>query len=131
MTVMPREFSMTGTFAKFDDEFFETDPPLVQSGEAEKIAWATTLEDGTGVIDVKVWDKAFYELTGITASKFRALWEKGVEDVKTRREIIEELNMNLESKYLAACSCKVWSFGSKDRQYQVQVSVNLVEMVEE
>ena len=49
---------LCGTLSKFSDKFFEVDPPIVPRGDEGVVCWRTQLQDATGSIIVRVWNKA-------------------------------------------------------------------------
>ena len=126
--ITPQDVFLLGSFHKFNDDFFVADPPIVGDSPKEKICWNTRFTDVSGSLDVKVWDRACFELFGVAASKLREMWESGVEDEDARVEVLEKLNRHLDKMWRASCTLNIWSFGTKHRQHRVQINVNFVEM---
>ena len=92
------------------------------------MCWQTALRDSTGSVQVKVWDKACYQLFAVTASGFRDLWEKGVEDVTTQEEVLDQLNKNLEHKVSCSCNVVGRKYGKDKSLLDVQINVNNLEV---
>jgi len=126
-TVLSQDFALIGYLAKFEDKFFDCDPPILGADRNEKICWSTTFSDVTGVVPVRVWDKPCFELLHMTAPKMRACWEKGVTHEDQRTTLLAQLNQNLDREVRLSCTANVWSYGSKNKQHQFQVNVNLAE----
>ena len=71
-----KQFVISGTIGKLTEEFFEKDPPIVGEGNREQVCWPCTITDATGELEVKVWEKPFHTIFGLTSSGVRELWEK-------------------------------------------------------
>ncbi len=67
----------------------------------------------------------------MTGHKHRAIWEKGGEDASTRTDLLEQLNATLENDVRTFCTAKIWTYGGRQPKHEVQVSVNLLEHVED
>ena len=124
-----KEFFVQGTFKEFDDLLFEKDPPIVGEGLQAKLCWPTVLTDATGDLHVKVWEKPCLTLLKMNASKFREVWERGVDHSEHRENILAQLNEGLDTTYRAYCSMKVWSLGGKSAKHEVHLNVNAVQIV--
>ena len=92
------------------------------------MCWQTTLRDSTGSVQVKVWDKACYHLFAVTVSGFRDLWEKGVEDVTTQEEVLDQLNTYLDQKVSCCCTVVARKYGKDGSLLDVQINVNNLEV---
>ena len=98
-----REFSLSGTLSELNATFFEQDVPILQVGEHEKMCWRTTLTDATGTIEVKIWDRACYQI-------FRAppvgsvLFGKRVRSMRTTERISSGLSMRIFPSLWFACA---------------------------
>ena len=64
---------------------------------------------------------------GLTSSRLRELWEKGVATEEGRNEILEGLNQKFETIFKASCVLKIWSYGSRTRIHTAQINVNVIE----
>ena len=72
-----------------------------------------TLTDATSETSVKLWEKAVYQICGVTTPKLKELWEKGVEDDDEQQEILEALNENNEKNFLILGTVRFRVLGSK------------------
>ena len=113
-----------------NDKFFEDDAPFVDKNGNEIIRWNTCITDNSGEIQVTVWDRAAYELLGVTASKLRSYWEEGVEASDKRAAILSNLNKQLNKEVTCFCQAQVWQYGNAPHQQKVNVNVNAVEFRE-
>ena len=86
-----------------------------------------TIEDETGKVDVKLWDKACYELFNVTVEKMRELWEEGNEKPRRQDAILEVLNARVSSKMSCLCKAGTWTFGLV-KKTEFQISVNTLEV---
>ena len=59
-----QEFVIVGYLGKFTAAFFDNDAPIVGDDAKEKICWRTSLADASGTLDVRVWDRAAFDLFG-------------------------------------------------------------------
>ena len=91
-----REFVVAGNLKTLDAIFFVNDPPIVGEPPREKMCWSTYLEDDSGRIPIKIWDKGCYELFGMTCAKLRAVWEEGVADASRQAAVLEILNSKFD-----------------------------------
>ena len=119
------EFSLRGKLSPFTQEFFEKDPPIIDTTRGEIMCWKTMMEDASGRLQVQVWDKACYELLSLTVTKLRTLWEEGHEDTAKQPTILDTLNKALADDVTCLCRADTWSYGKKDLKHAVQVKVNL------
>ena len=124
-------FSMVCKIAAFDTSFFTKDLPVVDVKEKEVMCISTSVQDQTGTLTVKLWDRACYELFKVTASELRELWEQGINDLSSQNDILQTLNQNLDSECECACSLSTWQRGFKDVKVEVNINVNAVEIKEE
>ena len=125
-----KSFIVRAQIGKFGDDFFEEDPPIKDSRERDIMCFSTSLEDNTGRVNVKLWDRACSDILGITASKLREYWEQGVEDPTTQKELLTTLNKNFSNVFTCSCSLSFWKKGIKDVKGQVTINVNAAEMQE-
>ena len=129
-TVLPpaQEVTLVGHLQKLSQEFFDADVPIIEGNKKELMCWQTNLRDSTGSVQVKVWDKACYQLFAVTASGFRDLWEKGVEDVTTQEEVLDQLNTYLDQKVSCCCTVVARKYGKDGSLLDVQINVNNLEV---
>ena len=125
-----QEFAIIGHLGKFTAAFFEDDAPIVGDGAKEKICWRTILADASGTLEVKAWDRAAFELFGLTAPGLREKREKGNDEPDETENILSELNAKLDFQFECACNMSVWSFGFKEVKHQVHINVNAVDIKE-
>ena len=126
-TAETREFVLAGNLTTVDATFFVNDPPIVGEPPREKMCWSTNLEDDSGRIPIKIWDKGCYELFGMTCAKLRAVWEEGVADASRQTAVLEMLNSKFDRRFLLSCTARIWSTGGRKGKHQLQVDVNLLE----
>ena len=127
-SVPATDFTIIGTLSQLTDDFFEEDPPILATESKDVMCWKTHLQDQTGQIQVKIWDKACYELLQLTANKMRGLWEAGHEDHERRQEILDILNAQLGFPVTCSCKASVWSYGHKEKHHEAQINVNSIEV---
>ena len=125
------DFVLVGTLRALTSEFFELDPPIMDTSKGERMCWKSALEDSTGSLRVRVWDKACYELFQCTAVKLRELWDEGVENPDMQDHILRELNRRTDTKVTCYCTANVWSAGLKKVKQDVQVNINALEIPSE
>ena len=77
-----------------------------------------------------MWDRAAFELFGLTAPGLREKWEKGNDEPDETENILSELNAKLDFQFECACNMSVWSFGFKEVKRQVHINVNAVDVKE-
>jgi hypothetical protein len=94
------------------------------------MCWKTSIEDETGRIDVKIWDRACYELFHVTMDKMRDMWETGNEKPEKVQEILKKFNDCLEANVTCYCKADTWTYGFKEETTQVQVNVNMLEIAQ-
>ena len=94
------------------------------------MCFSTSLEDNTGRVNVKLWDRACYDVLGITASRLRDYWEQGVEDPAKQKYLLSTLNKNFSNVFMCSCSMSLWKKGIKDVNVEVTINVNAVERQE-
>ena len=68
-----REFTITGRLPMLTDDFFDIDPPIKGDGPTSKMCWQTHLEDNTGRLAVRLWDKACFEVFHVAAPELRSM----------------------------------------------------------
>ena len=117
-------------FTSATGAFFDDDAPFVGAELNEKMCWKSSFTDGSGTLDVKVWDEPCRQVFDAAPKDVRALWEKGVEDEDAREACLHRLNRNMAKEYVAFCSLSVWTFGQKELRHETQVNVNHVEPVQ-
>jgi len=78
----------------------------MEGNKKEIMCWQTKLRDSTGSVQVKVWDKACYQLFAMTASGFRDLWEKGVE---ATARYMQRLECELHAMFRWRGTCNLWN----------------------
>ena len=127
-SVSATEFSLVGTLTLLTDDFFTQDPPLLETDAKEVMCWKTELQDQTGQLQVKIWDKPCYELFQVTADKMRSYWEDGNDHEDRRLEILGVLNAQLGLPVTCNCKAVVWTYGQKERRHESQINVNSVEV---
>ena len=120
-------FAVTGKFMTFTTDFFQQDPPILDTAKGPIMCWNTILEDDTGRLNVKVWDKACYELFHITVDKMQELWEEGNEKTASQEAILESLNTQIDVKVICLCKPEVWTYGKKEKTHKIQNNVNQLE----
>ena len=125
-----QEFAIIWHLGKFTAAFFDDDAPIVGDGAKERICWRTSLTDASGTLEVRVWDRAAFELFGLTAPGLREKWEKGSEDPDETEDILSELNAKFEAQFECACNMSVFSFGFKEAKHRVDINVNAVDIKE-
>jgi len=124
-----QEVTLEGHLPKLTPAFFDADVPIMEGNKKELMCWQTTLRDSTGSVQVKVWDKACYHLFAVAASGFRALWEKGVDDVTTQEEVLDQLNTYLDQKVSCFCTVVARKYGKDGSLLDVQINVNNLEVL--
>ena len=118
-----RTFQLVGTFEKFDESFFENDPPVVEAGDQTlRMKWRVRFTDHSASRVVTVWDRACESIFHMSASVFRDHWCAGEGPEAEQSSILAKLNDPLDSRYRCACSASLW-------QGTLQVNVNLAEAV--
>ena len=117
-----------GHLQKLSQELFDADVLIMEGNMKEIMCWQTKLRDSTGSVQVKVWDKACYQLFAMTASGFRDFWEKGVEDVATQEEVLDQLNTYLYQKVSCSCTVVARKYGKDGSLLDVQINVNNLEV---
>ena len=127
-SMSPLKFDLVGTLTPLTLTFFENDAPILQKGSQDIMCWKTILTDKTGEMDVKVWDKPCYDIFGVTVSKFRDFWEKGVETSAEQQAILDILNKNLKEQVTCQCQTDIWRYGNKPENVTVQVNINAIEI---
>ena len=127
----PQQFTIVGQISAFDADFFKNDPPMLDVKDKEVMCFAVALEDETGTMEVKVWDRACYDILGVTASKLRELWEEGATDASKQSRILETLNAGFEHTCQCACSLRIWKKGFKEFQIETNINVNAIEVNED
>ena len=125
------DFVLFGTLRALTSEFFELDPPIMDTSKGERMCWKSALEDSTGSLQVRVWDKACYELFQCTAVKLRELWDEGVENPDMQDHILRELNRRTNTKVTCYCTATVWSAALKKVKQEVQANINALELPSE
>ena len=85
------------------------------------------MSDGSGEVEVKVWDSPCYELFGVTASGLRKLWEAGYEDASQQHSILKQLNQDTDRIFDCMISIDVWSPNPRT-EFRMQVNVNCLEV---
>ena len=126
-----REFTITGRLPLLVDDFFDNDPPIKGDGPTSKMCWQTHLEDNTGRLPVRLWDKACFEVFHVTAPKLQSMWEDGLEHEDKRAGILETLNGDLQHDVRLVCAGKIWTFGAQNDKHEMQVNANMLEVVVE
>ena len=126
--VVPTELTVCGLLSKISDKFFEADPPIVFTGNKELMCWKTQLQDATGSIAVKVWNKACFALFGVGVDRMREYWGEGHDCQERRAEIILEFNAKLGLEVVCNCTVDVWSYGFKVKKYEPQINVNSLDV---
>ena len=124
-----QEFVIVGFLGKLTAAFFDDDAPIVGDDAKEKICWHTSLADASGTLD-RVWDRAAFDLFGLTATGLRERWDKGNDDPTETGSILKDLNANLESQFECACNMSIWSWGIKEVKHRVDINVNAVDIKE-
>ena len=92
------------------------------------MCWKTQLQDPTGNLQIKIWDKPRHEFFQITVDKMRCYWEEGHEHQERRSHVLSVLNAQLGVEVLCNCKASVWSYGFKERKHETQVNVNSIEI---
>ena len=64
----------------------------------------------------------------MTASGFRDLWEKGVENVATQEEVLAQLNKYLDQMVSCSCTVVARKYGKDGSLLDVQINVNNLEV---
>ena len=106
-TVSPISFSLVGSVQPLTKKFFDDDAPLLQKGDSQIMCWKSSIKDTTGSVPVKIWDKACYELFGVTSNRLRELWEEGVDSPEEQDRILQALNGNMSHEILCLCRADV------------------------
>ena len=122
------EFGVTGKLLVLSNNFFQLDAPILDTAKGPVICWRTILEDATGRVDVKVWDRACHALFKITADRLQELWEESHEDPSRQPKILEYLNTLIDVKVICLCKPEVWSNGKKEKTHTLQINVNNLEV---
>ena len=130
-TIASKRFSLVGRLSPLTADFFTNDAPILEKGDANIMCWKSELQDSSGKLEVKVWDKACYEIFGVTADKLRELWETGVENSSEVEKILADLNENLGGNIVCACSADLWRWGGRKEKVAVNVNINDVEIESE
>ena len=124
----PWDFALTGYCTRLSNAFFEADAPLVETATREVMCWRTELREEPNSIPVTMWDQACGIIFGVNAKGLRDLWEAGVEDAQKRDDILKQLNANATKKVYCICSGVVREYGQQVKQYNLQISVNQLEL---
>ena len=121
--------TITGTLLPFDEDFFTGQAPIF-GDEIEKMCLRMHIKDATGTAVIKVWDKASFQLLGMTAPRLRENWEAGVEDTDKQEDVLESLNEHVALREVRiVVNVKIFSFGFKEKRYEAQANVDCLEFV--
>ena len=126
--IAPTEFTIIGLVNKFTSAFFDGNAPIAGEEPKEKICRSTSVTDATCNVDVKMWDKAAFEILDVTATGLRSLWEQGVDDTSEQRKILAQLNEQLDKEIECVCSTDVWHYGKDSASCRVNINVNVAEV---
>ena len=65
---------------------------------------------------------------GLPTVPFRDLWEKGVEDVTTQEEVLDQFNTYLDQKVSCFCTVVARKYGKDGSLLDVQINVKNLEV---
>ena len=105
----PQEFVFKCQIVPFTTDFFEKDAPIIETKNGEVMCLKTVVEDATGHLFVKLWDKPCYDYLHLTADKLRELWEKGNDHAEQQDTILETLHARTDESVLCSCRADVWN----------------------
>jgi len=121
--------TVTGELLPFNDVFFTGQAPIV-GDDIERMCLRMDIKDATGTTAIKVWDKAAFQLLGMTAPRLREFWETGVEDPDQQEGVLETLNERVAlGEVRIVATVKIWSFGFKEAKYEAQANVDYLEFI--
>ncbi len=80
-------------------------------------------------VSVRVWERAAYELFGLTTDAMYQKWETGVEDAQQQETVLADLNAALAATVKCVCTGSIWSYGYKTVTHKTQINVNDLEVI--
>ena len=127
-TVSPISFSLVGSVQPLTKKFFDDDAPLLQKGDSQIMCWKSSIKDTTGSVSVKIWDKACYDLFGVTSNRLREMWEEGVDSPEEQDRILDELNEKMSHEVVCLCRADVWRYGRDNESCSIDIGVNDIDI---
>ena len=108
------------------DKFFKDDSPTFGEEGKLKSCLNCFVHDSTGTLDnVKLWDRAAYEIMRLNGDELHELWKEGVENEDKQEEIINKINVFFKEEVLFSCSVAVYTYtiGQEVRK-KLQYNIN-------
>ena len=108
------------------EKFFKDDPPTFGEEGKLKTALMCSIHDSTGTLEnVKLWDRAAYEILRLNGDELHDLWKEGVENEDQQEEIINKINTCFKAGILLNCSITVYSYkNGQDVRKKLQYNIN-------
>ena len=108
------------------DKFFKDDSPTFGEEGKLKSCLNCFVHDSTGTLDnVKLWDRAAYEIMRLNGDELHELWKEGVENEDKQEEIINKINVFFKEEVLFSCSVAVYTYTiGQDVKKKLQYNIN-------